>query len=177
MFKHNIAHKKIQYIFALRKHKYTIITMNNKTERQKLIREIINKNKISRQEDLLLLLVNRGFDLTQATLSRDLRELKVGKIHDAHYGSIYFIPNDDNGQQLRGALSIEFSNNLSVLKTKSGFANSVAVRIDNTEIDEIIGTIAGNDTIIIIFKDDVPKENYLQILSKHFPDIDQLIIK
>lgn len=151
--------------------------MNNKADRQKIIREIIIKNKISRQEDLLLLLVNRGFDLTQATLSRDLRELKIGKIHDAHYGSIYFIPNDENEQPLRGALSIEFSANLSVLKTEGGFANSVAVRIDNTKIDEVIGTIAGNDTIIIVFKDNVPKENYLEVLSKHFPDINQLIIK
>lgn len=151
--------------------------MNNKADRQKIIREIIIKNKISRQEDLLLLLVNRGFDLTQATLSRDLRELKIGKIHDAHYGSIYFIPNDENEQPLRGALSIEFSANLSVLKTEGGFANSVAVRIDNTKIDEVIGTIAGNDTIIIVFKDNVPKESYLEVLSKHFPDINQLIIK
>lgn len=151
--------------------------MNNKADRQKIIREIIIKNKISRQEDLLLLLVNRGFDLTQATLSRDLRELKIGKIHDAHYGSIYFIPNDENEQPLRGALSIEFSANLAVLKTEGGFANSVAVRIDNTKIDEVIGTIAGNDTIIIVFKDNVPKESYLEVLSKHFPDINQLIIK
>lgn len=151
--------------------------MNNKADRQKIIREIIIKNKISRQEDLLLLLVNRGFDLTQATLSRDLRELKIGKIHDAHYGSIYFIPNDENERPLRGALSIEFSNNLSVIKTEGGFANSVAVRIDNTKIDEVIGTVAGNDTIIIVFKDDIPKGDYLQILSTHFPDINQLIIK
>lgn len=150
--------------------------MNNKTDRLKIIREIINKNKISRQEDLLLLLVNRGFDLTQATLSRDLRELQVGKIHDAHYGSIYFIPNDFSEQPLRGALSIEFSNNLAVLKTESGFANSVAVRIDSTSIDEVLGTIAGNDTILIIFKDNVPKKQYLTALQKHFPEIDQLVI-
>jgi transcriptional regulator of arginine metabolism len=148
--------------------------MNTKTDRQTIIREIIIKNKISRQEDLLLLLINRGFDLTQATLSRDLRELQIGKIHDAHYGSIYFIPHDENDQPLRGALSITFSANLAVLKTEGGFANSVAVRIDNTKIDEVIGTIAGNDTIIIVFKDDVPKESFLEILSTHFPDINQL---
>ncbi|MCD6091107.1 MAG: ArgR family transcriptional regulator [Bacteroidales bacterium] len=151
--------------------------MKTKIDRLKIIREIIIKNKISRQEDLLLLLINRGFDLTQATLSRDLRELKVGKIHDVHFGSIYFIPNVESDHPLRGALSIEFSNNLGVVKTEAGFANSVAVRIDNTKIEEVIGTIAGNDTIIIIFKDDVPKEHYLQVLAKHFPDINQLIIK
>lgn len=151
--------------------------MNTKNERLKTIRQIIIKNKISRQEDLLLLLINRGFDLTQATLSRDLRELKVGKIHDVHFGSIYFVPNSESEQPLRGALSIEFSNNLGVIKTEAGFANSVAVRFDNEAIGEILGTIAGNDTILIIFKDDVPKEDFLQILSKHFPAIEQLIIK
>lgn len=147
-----------------------------KADRQKIIREIIIKNKISRQEDLLLLLVNRGFDLTQATLSRDLRELKIGKIHDAHHGSIYFIPREESNQPLRGALSISFSANLAILKTEAGFANSVAVRIDNTKIDEVIGTIAGNDTIIIVFKDDVPQKKFIPVLSTHFPDINQLII-
>lgn len=151
--------------------------MNFKNERHKIIQEIISKNKISRQEDLLLLLLNRGFDLTQATLSRDLRELKVGKIHDVHLGSIYFIPQDENEQPLRGTLSIEFSGNLAVVKTEPGYANSVAVRIDNTTIEEIIGTLAGNDTIIIVFRDDVLKENFNKILSRHFPDIDQLVIK
>ena len=148
--------------------------MNTKTDRQKIIREIIIKNKISRQEDLLLLLVNRGFDLTQATLSRDLRELQIGKIHDAHHGSIYFIPHEENDHPLRGAISIAFSANLAVLKTEGGFANSVAVRIDNTKIDKVVGTIAGNDTIIIVFKDDVPKETFLEVLSTHFPDINHL---
>ncbi|MDA3907326.1 MAG: ArgR family transcriptional regulator [Bacteroidales bacterium] len=151
--------------------------MSTKIGRLKIIQEIIIKNKISRQEDLLLLLINRGFDLTQATLSRDLHELKVGKIHDVHFGSIYFVPTEESEQALRGALSVEFSNNLAVLKTEAGFANSVAVRIDNAAIGEVIGTIAGNDTILIIFKDNIPKKNYLSILVKHFPDIEQLIIK
>jgi len=150
--------------------------MKTKTDRLKTIREIIIKNKISRQEDLLLLLINRGFDLTQATLSRDLRELKVGKIHDVHFGSIYFVPNEESERPLRGALSIEFSNNMAILKTEAGFANSVAVRIDNTAIGEVIGTIAGNDTILIIFKDNIPKESYLQCLSKHFPELEQIVI-
>lgn len=151
--------------------------MKTKTDRLEIIREIIIKNKISRQEDLLLLLINRGFDLTQATLSRDLRELKVGKIHDVHFGSIYFVPTEESEHPLRGVLSLEFSNNLAVVKTEAGFANSVAVRIDNTAIGEVIGTIAGNDTILIIFKEDTPKEKYMEILSKHFPELEQLIIK
>ena len=151
--------------------------MSTKNDRLKIIQEIISKNKISRQEDLLLLLVNRGFDLTQATLSRDLRDLKVGKIHDNHLGSIYFIPEDASEDSLLGAVSIEFSGNMAVVKTDAGFANSVAVRIDNKTIEEVLGTIAGNDTIIIVFKEGVPKEKYQEVLSNHFPDIHQLAIK
>ncbi|MBN2237245.1 MAG: ArgR family transcriptional regulator [Bacteroidales bacterium] len=150
--------------------------MNNKADRLKIIREIINKNKISRQEDLLFLLVNRGFDLTQATLSRDLKDLKVGKIHDTHLGSIYFIPHDDDEQPLRGALSLTFSHNTGVLKTEAGFANSVAVRIDSAEIEEVLGTLAGNDTILIIFKEGIQRDHYLTALQQHFPDIDSIFV-
>lgn len=65
--------------------------MSTRTERLFEIRKIINTNKIHRQEELLSLLVNKGFDTTQATLSRDLRDLKAGKIHDSHFGvSILF---------------------------------------------------------------------------------------
>jgi transcriptional regulator of arginine metabolism len=145
--------------------------MSTKNERQKMIREIINKKKISRQEDLLLLLVNSGFDLTQATLSRDLRELKVGKIHDIHLGSIYFIPEDKATPMLNGVLEIATSGNLAILKTQAGFANSVAVQIDNAKIEGVIGTIAGNDSILIVFEDDIPKESFKYILGNQFPEI------
>lgn len=151
--------------------------MHTKIDRLRIIKEIISKNKISRQEDLLLLLVNRGFDLTQATLSRDLRELQVGKIHDVHLGSIYFIPHDESEEPLRGALSVTLSNHIAVIKTEAGFANSVAVRIDKVKISEIVGTLAGNDTILVIFKDDLPKNSLLEVLTKYFPDIDQIFTK
>ncbi len=149
--------------------------MSTKSKRQQVIREIISKKKISRQEDLLLLLVNSGFDLTQATLSRDLRELKVGKIHDLHLGSIYFIPNDEVTPFLNGILGIAYSGNLAILKTEAGFANSVAVQIDNAKIEGILGTIAGNDNILIIFNDAIAKEAYPEILETHFPEIANLL--
>jgi len=156
--------------------------MSTKTERLRQIKEIINTNKIHRQDELLYLLVNRGFDTTQATLSRDLRELKVGKIHDAHFGSIYFIPEqilsteNDAPPQLHGLISLEFSKNLAVLKTDAGFANSVAVKLDEKKIKELMGTIAGNDTVLLIMKDGLSKEDMIFALSSQFPQLKEVII-
>ncbi|NOR87628.1 MAG: ArgR family transcriptional regulator [Bacteroidales bacterium] len=156
--------------------------MSAKSERLLEIRRIINTNKIHRQEELLSLLVNRGYDTTQATLSRDLRELKVGKIHDVHYGSIYFIPDEvhllegESKPPIQGIVSLEFSGNMAVLKTLPGFANSVAVKFEEKEIAEIIGTIAGNDTILMIIKEGVTKEKVIQVFESLFPELLEILI-
>lgn len=156
--------------------------MSNKSDRQLEIRKLINTNKIHRQEELLSLLVNRGYDTTQATLSRDLRELKVGKIHDSHFGSIYFIPDEvrllDGETQipLQGIVSFSFSGNMAVLKTLPGFANSVAVKIDEKEIDEIIGTVAGNDTILIVFADELSRDKAQAVVQQYFPELLEILI-
>lgn len=156
--------------------------MSTKSERLLTIRKIINTNKIHRQEELLSLLVNRGHDTTQATLSRDLRELKVGKIHDAHYGSIYFIPDEvslndgDSRPLLQGIVSFEVSGQLAVLKTNAGFANSVAVKIDEKAYPILLGTIAGNDTILMMIKDGVEKQKVLDELGPDFPELLEILI-
>jgi len=156
--------------------------MSSKSDRLSEIRKLINTNKIHRQEELLSLLVNRGFDTTQATLSRDLRELKVGKIHDAHYGSIYFIPEEvimlegESRVPLQGIVSLQFSGNMAVLKTLPGFANSVAVKIDEKEISELIGTIAGNDTILIVFAEGLSRDKAKTVIQKHFLELIEILI-
>jgi len=154
--------------------------MSAKTDRLQQIKEIINTNKIHKQEDLLYLLVNRGFDTTQATLSRDLRELKVGKIHDAHFGSIYFIPeqiiSDENEPHIQGLVSIEFSANLAILKTDAGFANSVAVKLDEKNIPELLGTIAGNDAVLLIMKEGLSRDEKIKILTSYFPQLLEILI-
>ncbi len=156
--------------------------MSIKTERLLEIRKIINNNKIHRQEELLSMLLNMGLDTTQATLSRDLRELKVGKIHDVHFGSIYFIPEEirimdgESTLPIQGIVSLGFSNNMAILKTLSGFANSVAVKLDEKGIPELLGTIAGNDTILLILKDGVQKDKAVKALGSHFPELLEIII-
>jgi transcriptional regulator of arginine metabolism len=157
--------------------------MKSKQERLHEIRKIINTNKIHRQEELLSLLVNRGFDTTQATLSRDLRELRVGKIHDLHYGSIYFIPDEvklldgELKPPLQGIVSLEFSHHMAVLKTLPGFANSVAVKIDEASVPVIIGTISGNDSILMIFKENLDREEVLNILMGTFPEFKTILVE
>jgi len=156
--------------------------MSLKSDRLLEIRRIINTNKIHRQEELLALLVNRGFDTTQATLSRDLRELKVGKIHDVHYGSIYFIPDEvhlldgEKKPPIQGIVSLELSGNTAVLKTLPGFANSVAVKLDEKKLPDIIGTIAGNDTILMILKEGISKDKVMSSLGAHFPELLEILL-
>jgi len=161
-------------------YKYTF--MSSKSDRLLAIRKIINTNKIHRQEELLSLLVNRGYDTTQATLSRDLRELKVGKIHDAHYGSIYFIPEEikllegEVRPPIQGVVSLQVSGQMAVLKTLPGFANSVAVKLDEKGLPELMGSIAGNDTILILVKDGVGKDKLLNAVGSHFPELLEILI-
>ena len=134
--------------------------MSGKTKRLLAIRKIVSSIKIGTQEELLAVLSDKGFALTQATLSRDLKFLKVGKIADAQKGYVYFLPEGSDTSQIRpttsndnfpvnGFISIKFSNNIGVIRTKSGYASSIASLIDSNAPYEVLGTIAGDDTILI----------------------------
>ncbi|MDC7126185.1 MAG: arginine repressor [Spirochaetales bacterium] len=138
----------------------------DKIERMETIKEIIHENRIRSQEQLLSELLKKGCDVTQATLSRDLKQLKVAKISDGADGYTYSIPGYSKTIQQnvvstvflndlkRGFLSIVSSGNISVIKTIAGHANSVASAIDNVNIPGILGTVAGDDTIFIVLAED-----------------------
>lgn len=150
--------------------------MQNKAKRQIAIKEAIQQHNITKQEELLQILITQGFELTQATLSRDIKELNIATKHDALLGHIYFIPEGNSIEQdqvteLKDAISLKISKNLAVLKTKPGFANSVAAIIDNNKLEFIIGTVAGNDTIIMVIDDKLKKKEFLDALSKAFKNI------
>ncbi|MCG8702226.1 MAG: ArgR family transcriptional regulator [Bacteroidales bacterium] len=153
--------------------------MGNKTERLLAIKEIIANNKISSQEELLLLLEDRGLNYTQATLSRDLKFLKVNKISDPEKGYIYELPDHHlhiinevaESYAAQGFLSVEFANNLGVIKTHPGYANSIAALIDNANPFEIVGTIAGDDTILIIPSDRVAEKDVINALKLIIPEL------
>jgi transcriptional regulator of arginine metabolism len=162
-------------IFAL--HLYIYSDMKNKTQRLLAIKEIIGSKKISSQEDLLHELEELGFSYTQATLSRDLRFLKVSKVVDSEGGYMYILPENQLNDQSPGSVpvsgfkTIDFSNNLAVIKTLPGFAPSIASRIDNANPYEILGTIAGDDTILMIPREEISKNDVINALVLLMPEI------
>nr|WP_154895537.1 transcriptional regulator ArgR [Paenibacillus xylanexedens] len=129
-----------------------------KGQRHIKIREIISQNEIETQDDLVEALRQAGFQVTQATVSRDIKELLLIKIpmDDGRYK--YSLPTDQRYnpiQKLKRALvdnflHIDHTNNLVVMKCLPGTANSIAALLDNIEWTEVMGTICGDDTILII---------------------------
>src|SRR5687768_2923679 len=120
----------------------------NKRERQQKILSLIRAKPIGTQEDLRALLERTGVPATQSSVSRDLEELGVVK-HHGHYT----VPRA-NGAAARGLLSLDMAGeSLVVARTEPGMASAVAVNIDGAAIEEIVGTIAGEDTIFIAVND------------------------
>jgi transcriptional regulator of arginine metabolism len=156
--------------------------MKSRTQRLLAIRKLIENQKISSQEELVSKLSKKGFSLTQATLSRDLKYLRAAKIADAARGYIYFLPSRETEQvnllsdesfPLNGFVSIEFAWHLGVIRTLPGYAPSIASAIDNMGNWQIIGTIAGDDTIILIPREGTTKEEVKNILSRLIPEVTQ----
>lgn len=144
--------------------------MKNKTDRLKVIKEVVSENLICNQDDLLKILKNKGFELTQATLSRDLKKLKITKTPTETGEYCYSINNavisSKKGEsKIIGSNSLEFSGQLAVLKTRSGYAGGIAAEIDSRATEAILGTIAGDDTILIIPREGYSRTEITKILS------------
>lgn len=159
--------------------------MKNKVERLELIKKIISSEVVSNQDDLQLKLLSLGLEVTQATLSRDLKSLQVIKVSDAKAGYAYRLPGNDllpasqsegSPQRLNfladGVLGIEFSGNLGVIKTLPGFAPSTALAIDESGRSEIIGTIAGDDTILLVLRDGIGRNDVIKALVGIMPKLE-----
>lgn len=156
--------------------------MKERQSRLKAIKNLIKNNIIESQDDLLSLLQKDGFELTQATLSRDLKLLKVGKVPDGKSSYMYALPGEDENSEseaiyvqdfLRGYVSIDWSNNIIVIKTFPGHANTVCNAIDNLNFEEILGTVAGDNCMFACLKEGVSGEDFMQILKKHIPNIER----
>lgn len=159
--------------------------MKNKSERLLKIRKLIGDKKISNQDELLKQLEVNGFKMTQATLSRDLKFLRVAKMPDENHGYIYSIPEAETSMSPRslesfpmnGFLSLEFAQGLGLMKTLPGFASSIASAIDMIKISDIAGTIAGDDTILLIPRDGAGKDEIVRKLADFIPGMKQKLIK
>ncbi len=131
-----------------------------KTERQSRIIELIRENDIDTQEMLAEMLEKDGFNVTQATVSRDIRELKVTKVGIQGGGFKYAVMTNGSSETAKrmnrvfkeGVLSIDYAQNILVIKTIQGMAMGVAAAIDAMDKAEIMGTIAGDDTIFCVVK-------------------------
>ncbi|MEP6947156.1 MAG: arginine repressor [Acidobacteriota bacterium] len=116
----------------------------SKTARQEAIIEIIQDDAVGRQEEVVRHLVRRGFSVTQASVSRDLVELGIVKVNGA-----YASPRNAHLPGF-GMVNLTIAgNNLIIAKCDSGLASAIAVKIDNSGVSEVIGTIAGDDTVFI----------------------------
>ena len=138
---------------------------------------IVSSQELSNQEDLLRELNTAGYPSTQATLSRDLKQLRIAKGHNAQGKYTYLLPEQQRYQRVSdthitvqqmnrlGAYSIKFSGNLAVLRTPPGHASHVAYDIDHQEIAGVLGTIAGDDTVLIVLEEDVDRKAVMDAIS------------
>ena len=130
----------------------------SKAARQKTILEILHKGPVESQEELQGVLARRGFDVGQATLSRDIRELGLVKTYDGYMpanGAAAAEPVLPSVSRLvrEFVLEVRLAQNLLVLKTSVGSAQPVAASIDAEDWSEVVGTLAGDDTILVISHD------------------------
>ncbi len=155
--------------------------MKERFERLKVVKKIIKNNRIDSQETLLGFLEKEGYSVTQATLSRDLKLLRVGKIADGHSGYYYTLPGDEERREsektylqdfLRGYVSIDFSGNIAVIRTLTGHADSVAIALDNLMFEGVIGTVAGDDTVIAVLAEGISSQDFLQIMREKLPQLE-----
>lgn len=150
--------------------------MKTKNSRLEALRMIISSRQLGSQEELLNALQEEGFKLTQATLSRDLKQLKVAKASTLRGNYVYVLPNDTmykrvstpgNARSMMGEsglLSINFSGNIGVIKTRPGYASAIAWNIDSGELPQILGSIAGDDTIFVVIKEGCEHEEVTKAL-------------
>lgn len=156
--------------------------MKTKSDRIETLKMLISSNELGSQEEILAALAQEGYVVTQATLSRDLKQLKVAKAASMNGKYVYVLPNETMYRripspraasemlQIPGYRSINFSGNIGVIRTRPGYASSIAYNIDN--ISEIIGTIAGDDTIIIVVKEGAMPDDVVRSLAGIVPGIE-----
>jgi len=156
-----------------------LCNMKNKNNRLEAIRLIISEQDIKNQDQLLKVLNERGYSVTQATLSRDLKKMKISKVANTYGDYIYVLPNhallqkkqsassDDltSNQPRYGFVSLNFSGNMAVIKTRPGYASSLAYDVDNHTLPGVLGTIAGDDTLLIVLAEGANRQEIKRLLE------------
>ncbi len=155
--------------------------MSVKSDRLDLIKMIISSREISNQEELIQALKKENVSVTQSTLSRDLRKMNISKAISSSGKSVYVLSTNAMYKRVRehlpisemmhnpGFVSLRFSHNLGIIKTRPGYASSIAYDIDRNDIPQILGTIAGDDTILFVIEEGVSYTEVKRALSNILP--------
>lgn len=156
--------------------------MNN---RANIIRELVKTRTIRSQEEFIGLLAEKGLQTTQSTLSRDLKRMGISKRHDPEKGYCYVLPEQVRPVQGRlhpeklvseSIVSIEFSGQMGVIKTLPGCADMVGALIDEHVHPALMGTVAGENTLLLALREAAPHGSILAFLEKIVPGIGNLLI-
>ncbi len=153
--------------------------MKNRKKRIDIIIDIIRDNCIGSQEELAKMLEEQGHHVTQATLSRDLKMLRTTKVPTDRGTYMYVLPESDSlkdkilssghaparANYPSGFISLKFSGNIAVIKTRNGYASGLAYDIDMSETPEILGTIPGSDTIFAVMREGISKKRAREIFA------------
>ncbi|MBE0679206.1 MAG: hypothetical protein IH592_10635 [Bacteroidales bacterium] len=147
----------------------------NRASRLILIEKLVRDNTITSQEDLLMLMEGAGMKCTQATLSRDLRQMGISRGFDGRGGYLYILPGREDdapellpGPETEAITAMTWARGMLLINTPPGFASAVAIKIDRARRYEIAGTVAGDDTILLIPRDNMSNEAIEECLSTIF---------
>lgn len=161
--------------------------MSLRNERLDAIRLLLSRQEANTQETLLRELLKMGFSVTQSTLSRDLRSLRAVKA-GGEKGNCYILPQDPRYRRVvtaitapefardTGFLSLDFSGNMGVMRTRPGYAAVLAAGIDAQMPDGVLGTVAGDDTILIILREGMTRQEAIDALSGPIPAIKAVVL-
>ena len=154
--------------------------MTMKTNRQQAIARLIASEEIDTQEGLLKRLSEEGYRVTQATISRDIRELGIHKVRGENGGYHYVTRrSDDDSRDLsskfafifsESALSVNYAQNIVVVKCHTGMANAACATFDAAKIEDVVGTLSGDDTFLIIAATTEAADHICTMLRSHIED-------
>lgn len=144
-----------------------------KNRRHKKILEVIKDNVITTQDQLLDYLKSNGFNVTQATVSRDIKELRLIKTTDINSNQRYIVLEENNRPSPKysdifssSVITISNAMNDIVIKCYAGMANAACAALDSMEFSEVVGTLAGDDTIFVITQNEYAAETLVEKLNK-----------
>ena len=144
----------------------------DRKERRQLIQELVTQQRINTQHDLLAMLAEHGIDATQATISRDIHALNIVKVSDQHghtYADEYQRLFDGISHNVEKVTNVQFIN---VIQTtlNSNYATVLAGLFDNAQLPEVVGTLAGNDTLLTISKNNEDAQAINRLIKEHMTE-------